>query len=96
MHFNRVFSSKKHPAIGVAYHDYGKLCSCRCPQELHQEMGQEVGKVADDLAPFQNKNLSPEQQAALTQLMSNKAQLMVKSHPVLTWMMTGVAMGSHG
>jgi hypothetical protein len=59
-------------------------------------MGQEVGTVADDLAPFQNKNLSPEQQAALTQLMSNKAQLMVKSHPVLTWMMTGVAMGSHG
>eukprot|EP00435_Cladocopium_sp_Y103_P053712 s2113_g17.t1 len=36
------------------------------------DMGKELGKVSDDLAPFQNKDLTPEQQAGLTQLMSNK------------------------
>jgi len=40
--------------------------------EYQKEMGKQMGKVADDLAPFQNKNLSPGEQAALTQLMSNK------------------------
>ena len=72
------FNSPAEPALGAPPKNWwnllgGHLVSTKKIRHLDEEMGKQMGKVADDLAPFQNKNLSPGEQAALTQLMSNKA-----------------------
>ncbi|CAL1170277.1 unnamed protein product [Cladocopium goreaui] len=78
--YKNNFWSKSQSALNITHFDMKQWAAKKAASqpaapntaEYQKEMGQEVGKVADDLAPFQNKNLSPEQQAALTQLMSNK------------------------